>query len=306
MGCHSDFMKKEPENILKATHGSSKTPLELGNIKIPCYVLEDGTRVLSGRGIQKALGTAATSGKWLTTLVNKSNIKSHFQTGVLAQLNSPIAFIRPDAGGSQSITYGYEATLIIDLIDAIIDANRTGVDIEANVIESCYILSKVLKKVAIIALIDEATGYQYDREKKELQAIVKALISDEILQWQEAFHISFYKEIFRLWGIPFTEANIKRKPQFIGHITNRFVYQNMPKGVFILTRLKSKTPKTTGGNYKYRLHQSLTPEIGRETLKKVIYTVEALASISDDKNKFIKLINDKYGQKELPFEDLEN
>lgn len=127
MGCHSAFMKKEPEKILKATHGSSKTPLELGNVKIPCYVLEDGTRVLSGRGIQKSLGTSATSGKWLEKFVNKKEILSHFETGVLAQLNHPIAFTRPDAGGSQSITYGYEATLLIDVIDAIIDANRTGV-----------------------------------------------------------------------------------------------------------------------------------------------------------------------------------
>ncbi|MCW3108509.1 MAG: hypothetical protein JWQ09_3015, partial [Segetibacter sp.] len=122
----------------------------------------------------------------------------------------------------------------------------------------------------------------------------------------ETFHLSFYKEIFRLWRIAFTEANIKRKPQFIGHITNKFVYENMPKGMFILTALKSKTPKTTGGNYKYRLHQSLTPEVGRETLKKVIYTVEALASISTDKNKFIKLIAEKYGQKEIPFDDFED
>lgn len=299
-------MKKEPDKILKATHGSSKTPLELGNVKIPCYVLEDGTRVLSGRGIQTVLGSISKSGQWLSRFVNKESILPFFSAGVLEQLNTPIQFIRPDAGGSQSVTYGYEATLLIDVIDAVIDANRAGVEIEQIVVESSFILSKALKKVSIIALIDEATGYQYDREKRELQAIVKALISDEILQWQEAFHISFYKEIFRLWGIPFTEANIKRKPQFIGHITNRFVYQNMPKGVFILTKLKSKTPKTTGGNYKYRLHQSLTPEIGRETLKKVIYTVEALASISNDKNMFIKLISEKYGQKEIPFEDLEN
>lgn len=299
-------MKKEPEKILKATHGSSKTPLELGNVKIPCYVLEDGTRVLSGRGIQKSLGTISKSGQWLEGFVNKKTVSPHFTAGVLEQLNHPIAFVRPDAGGSQSTTYGYEATLLIDIIDAVIDANRAGVEIESTVVESAFVLSKALKKVSIIALVDEATGYQYDREKRELQAIVKALISDQILEWQEAFHLSFYKEIFRLWGIPFTETNIKRKPQFIGHITNRFVYQNMPKGVFILEKLKSKTPKTDGGNYKYRLHQSLTPETGRETLKKVIYTVEALASISEDKSKFIKLIAEKYGQKEIPFEDFEN
>ena len=44
------------EKILKSKYGSDKTPLHLGELEIPCYVLEDGTRVFSGRGIQKALG----------------------------------------------------------------------------------------------------------------------------------------------------------------------------------------------------------------------------------------------------------
>lgn len=298
-------MKKEPEKILKATHGSSKTPLELGNVKIPCYVLEDGTRVLSRSGIQKAIGYEGKSGEMLTRFVNSKN---GFSEEIVAGVNNPIPFQRIDAGGSQPVTNGHPATLFIDICNAIIDLNRAGIlnEVQQEYAFFADIIVRATSKVGIIALVDEATGYQYDREKKELQAIVKALISDEILSWQEAFHLSFYKEIFRLWGIPFTDANIKRKPQFIGHITNRFVYQNMPKGIFILEKLKSKTPKTDGGNYKYRLHQSLTPETGRETLKKIIYSVEALASISDDKGRFIKLIAEKYGQKEIPFEDFEN
>lgn len=42
--------------ILSAKYNSGDTPLRLGNLEIPCYVLEDGTRVFSGRGIQKVLG----------------------------------------------------------------------------------------------------------------------------------------------------------------------------------------------------------------------------------------------------------
>jgi hypothetical protein len=42
--------------ILRATHGSTKTPLKIGNLEIPCYVLEGGMRVLSQRGVNKALG----------------------------------------------------------------------------------------------------------------------------------------------------------------------------------------------------------------------------------------------------------
>jgi hypothetical protein len=35
----------------KATHGAADHPLRIGDIEIPCYVLEDETRVLSLRGL---------------------------------------------------------------------------------------------------------------------------------------------------------------------------------------------------------------------------------------------------------------
>ncbi|MEZ4874987.1 MAG: P63C domain-containing protein [Flavobacteriaceae bacterium] len=202
---------------------------------------------------------------------------------------------------------GYEATVLIDICDAFLQARK---EIELSprqsiIADQCEILIRSFAKVGLIALIDEATGYQYDREEKELQTILKALISDEILEYQQQFQLSFYREIFRLWNIPFTPQNIRRKPQFIGHLTNRFIYQNLPKGIFVLEKLKSKTPKTEKGNYKYRLHQSLTKDKGREALKKVLYSVEALASISKDKREFERLMNEKYGQKEIPFTDLE-
>ncbi|WP_295649393.1 P63C domain-containing protein [uncultured Mucilaginibacter sp.] len=289
----------EIKKPLRAIYGSDKTPLKLGAVEIPCYVLEDGTRVLSGRGLQSVLGSTSKSGQWLKGFINKKSIFPFFYAGVLDLLNNPIPFTRPDAGGSQSITYGYEATLLIDLIDAIIDAERAGVLIDQIIVESAHILSKSLKRLSIIALIDEATGYQYEREKEALQTILKELIDDEINPRRDTFPLSFYREIFRLWGIPFTEKNIKRKPRFIGHITNRFVYLNMPAGTYILEKIKGKTPKTKGGNYKFRFHQSLTPEKGWEELRKVIYAVEALASISDTKDKFKHWINEKYGQRML-------
>jgi hypothetical protein len=48
------------------------------------------------------------------------------------------------------------------------------------------------------------------------------------------------------------------------------------------------------------LHQSLTP-IGKEELKKVLYSVESLAAISDTKLKFRRLVEDRYGQRTLQF-----
>jgi P63C domain-containing protein len=284
--------------------------LKLGDYKIPCYVLDDGTRVLSGRGMQEALKMAEdteegkqTSGARFKRYLNQKSLKPFIYKGNDEGHFEPIVCYKGEAKIN-----GYEATVLADICDAILDA-RNNIPLSSRqqiVAKQCEILIRAFAKVGIIALVDEATGYQYEREQYELQSILKAYISDEILEWQKTFQLSFYKEIFRLWGIPFTSKYIKNKPSFIGHLTNSFIYEKLPKGVFILEKLKEKTPKTKGGNYRYRLHQSLTPDIGREALKKQLYTVETLASIANNKKHFFRLMEEKFGQKEIPFvEDFE-
>lgn len=281
--------------------------LELGNdVTIDCYVLEDGSRILSGNGMQLALNMideneVNPSGTRLARYLNQKTLETYIYKGKEQGHYDPIICYR----GEQKIN-GYEATILIDICDAFLQA-RKEIKLSTRqkiIADQCEILVRSFAKVGLIALIDEATGYQYDREKKELQAILKEFISDEIFEYQKQFQLSFYKEIFKLWNIPFTPYYIKHKPQFIGHITNRYVYSNMPKGSFVLDKLKTLTPKTKKGNRAYQFHRHLT-EAGKESLKKVLYTVEALASISENKRQFDKVIQDKYGQKKIPFNDID-
>lgn len=167
------------------------------------------------------------------------------------------------------------------------------------------IIVRSVAKVGIIALVDEATGYQYEREKDELQKVLSAYISDEILKWQLTFTNEFYKEVYRLWSLPFIPKYIKNKPSFIGKITNTYIYDRLPDGV--VNKIKDKTGKTKAGHWKYKWHQSLTPDVGKEHLKKQITEITTLMSISDSKEEFISLFKKKYktqlnnGQMELDF-----
>lgn len=302
------------EKILKSKYGSDKTPLHLGELEIPCYVLEDGTRVFSGRGIQKALGSNATSGVWLNKFVNNSEITpiiSSFKTGsvsVLDKLNNPIPFYRPTSGGSQSNTYGYEVTLLVDLCDAILKASETGSHIDETIMKSANIIIRSVAKVGIVALVDEVTGYQYEREKDELQKILKAYISEELLPWQKRFPDIFYKELFRLNGWDYTVNGIKKRPGIIGKWTNTFVYEELPNGV--LEELKKKTPKSEAGNRTNRYHQLLTIDVGEPNLEKQINKVITLFQVSDNMKQFCdnfrKMKMRQIGQMELPFEFDEN
>ena len=53
----------EPERRapLKVIVGASDKPLVIGNVEIPCYVLEDKTRVLSQGGFLQGIGRSRTS-----------------------------------------------------------------------------------------------------------------------------------------------------------------------------------------------------------------------------------------------------
>ncbi len=282
--------------------------------EIPCYVLEDGTRVLAGRQMQRALKMVdenekgkQESGARLTRYLNQKTLNPFIFRNVEQGHFAPI---NCETKGGLKVN-GYEATTLVDICDGFLEA-RKHINLSPRqkiIAEQCEILVRSFAKIGIISLIDEATGYQYEREKHELQAILQLFISKEILDWKRIFELSFYKEIFRLWNIPFTAQNIRKKPMFIGRLTNDLVYKNMPKGTVILEKLKEKTPLTKGGNYRYRLHQSLTKDAGREALKKIVQSVETLASISETKEQFKSLMEQKFGDKDkqlkLLFEELD-
>ena len=81
------------EKILKAKYGSEKTPLQLGSLEIPCYVLEDGTRVFSGRGIHKVLTGESKSGSWLSRFIKRSDLLDYFcarDNDIISRIENPI------------------------------------------------------------------------------------------------------------------------------------------------------------------------------------------------------------------------
>lgn len=172
--------------------------------------------------------------------------------------------------------------------------------------EQSETMIRTLARVSIIALIDEATGYQYEREDDELQKqlnkILGLYVSDEPQKYQKIFPWTLYREIFRLYNQPFTVSNIKR-PGFIGTLTSKYIiYGNLPKGV--LEKLKKETPKSEKGNWSRKLHQLLTTEVGREDLKKTIYAIETLLSISENMEEFKKLEAKYRQQKKLLYSEL--
>ena len=279
--------------------------LDLNGINIPCYVLKDGTRVLSGRGLQEALKmvdeSKKTSGHRVVRYLNQKTLSPFISKYLESGHFEPVICY----DGNKKVN-GYKAEILPDICDAFLQA-RKEIELsprQAIIADQCEILLRAFARVGITALVDEATGYQGIREKDELQKILKAYISEELLPWQKRFPDTFYKELFRLNGWDFTIKDIRKRPSIIGKWTTKLVYEQLPKGV--LEELKKQTPKNEEGKYKAKLHQSLTPDIGNPNLEKQITKVVALFQVSDNMRQFWQLferMQDRLnGQLMIPFE----
>lgn len=192
---------------------------------------------------------------------------------------------------SESITYkatngteaiGVRAEVLPEICDVWIKSHQKGAvpPTSQEVAEKAYLLLKGFANVGIIALVDEATGYQYERERDELQKILKAYISPELLPWQQRFPNDFYVQLFRLNGWDYTTKGINKRPGVIGKWTKILVYEQLPKGV--LQELEKTTPKNEAGKYKAKLHQSLAEDVGNPHLGAQITQIITLFKLSDN------------------------
>lgn len=274
-----DIRELMEEEGLYAKYSAEKTPLKLGKIEIPCYVLSNGQRVFSGRGIQRAIGYESKSGQWMHTFLRTNGLSSYFNAGdnsVVKQLKNPIPFKRGNAGGSQSITYGYEVTLLIDICSAIIDANRAGDYDNNEIVTKADIIIRAVAKTGIIALVDEATGYDKakERSKNELQSWLAKYINSEADKWVKMFPDSFFEDIYKMRGWSWD-----CKPRYIGKIINDIVYERIAP--FILEEIRKKNPKLANGNRRYKFHQFLTSEEGKPLLKQHLAILHSFAMATD-------------------------
>lgn len=277
---------KDP--VLKATHGSADHPLKIGDLDIPCYVLEDGRRVLSLGGMVKALGMSiggagGGEGDRLVSFASGKSISPFISSDLASRMKTAIRFQAPTGG---TVATGYEATILADLCDAVLEARKLGAlrPQQEHIAHQCEVLVRGFARVGIIALIDEATGYQKDRAKDALATILEAFIAKELQAWVKTFPSDFYQELFRLRGLDYPTASVKR-PQYFGLLTNDIVYKRLAPGV--LEELKRVTPKNDGGRPKAKYFQSLTTNTGYPKLREHLGAVIAIMKLSDNYRDFI-------------------
>jgi len=303
-------MGKEKNEIIltESTNVTHQGKWEVGNdVEIDCYVTDNRMRLLSLRATARAMNLkGGGSGALLRNLQSKwiqPYLSDHLKAWAIGAEASKLPKIK---GVSGPAFIPFEATLFVDLCKAYVMAQNAGILNNAQSLIADRLLSimAAFAKVGIVALVDEITGYQDEREKDELQKILKAYISEELLPWQKRFPDEFYKELFRLNGWEYNIHGIKKRPGVIGTWTNKLIYDELPPG--ITDELKKNVPKSEAGNKVVRLHQYLTEDIGNPHLKSQLDQTLMLFRLSDNMAdmwyNFEKAKDRKKGQLEMPFQ----
>jgi hypothetical protein len=265
--------------------------LNLAGITIPCAIVAiDGQteplRVLTENGITNALlGSRSGASKRLKKRSEEDGapLPLFLAPGQLNPFidnelrDGPLRVIEYADG--DRIMRGFSAEVLPAICEIWLRAREAGA-LQKQQLEKAQkaeILTRALARVGIIAMVDEATGYQRFRAKDSLAKILEAYVAKELQPYVSRFPPEFYQEIFRLRGLSFPTGTVKR-PQYFGHITNDIIYRRLAPGVW--KELKAKVQKDEKGRAKHKLFQHLTPTFGDPRLEKLITRVTTIMEFS--------------------------
>lgn len=264
--------------------------LKIGDITLDVAVLPNGKRIILQSAVFKAFGRPQRGERQpegveikLPPFMDAKNLIPYINHDVIEKIK-PVEF----KSISGAVKSGYDASILPAICNVYLKANddkalRTS---QTGTVKKAEILIRGLAEVGVIALIDEATGYQRDRERDALAKILEAFVAKEIQPYITTFPPEYYEELFRLRGLEYPPSNPKFRPQYFGVLTNDIVYKRLAPN--ILEELKKKTKTASKGT---KLFQSLTPNVGQQKLREHLSSSVTVMKLSNDYPDFIAKMN---------------
>lgn len=279
-------------------NSETKTPkamykgvLPIAGIELDCAVLDNGTRVLTATAVFDAFGRSRKGmnerleieGTRLPPFLAAKNLKEYIDQETVDRTK----LIEYSDGNA--IKTGYAASLIPKMCEVYLSARRSNalVSSQENLAIQAEILLSALAQVGIDALVDEATGYQYDRKHDALRMLLSKYIEESMQKWIHTFPDSFFVELDKLYDNEPTTS--QKRPQYYGKFINKYVYDPIENG-YVKTKL-DKLNIDEDGKRKGRFHQWMTDE-GRTVLIHQIGRVQALMEMCVDIDNF-KTLSEK-------------
>lgn len=291
-GQRQEIAKKAAEKRWGMPQAEYMGMLKLGDLELPCAVLSDGTRVLTETDFMSGMGMYRSG----ALSVRREQHEGGAQVPLYLAFKNLIPYINMHLGDVHSlvlkyktekgsIAHGIRADIIPKICDVWLDAQEDGVlgDRQELIAAKAKLVMRSLAHVGIIALVDEATGFQRDRAANALAEILERYIAKELQPWVKTFPDDYYAELFRLRGLQFPTDKVKR-PQYFGHLTNDIIYRRLAPAV--LDELKNSAPKDDQGRRKHKLFQGLTPDLGHPKLREHMASILTIMKLSADYDDF--------------------
>ena len=244
--------------------------LQIGDVEFDCHMLSNHRRVLKQREVVRLISGGRESGNLTRYLERNPLYKADMLTGRTVQFRIP---------GSPTLATGYDAELLVEICELYLDARAQKKlrGSQLKLAEMAEIIVRACAKVGIIALIDEATGYQELREKRALQLKFQAFIAEDIQEWARMFPEDFWFELARLEGVRYSGRN---RPMRWGKYVMAFVYDSIDPDVGKELRRINPNPR-----HRSNHHQWLK-EFGRERVNIRIHEVIAIMKLCDSMDEF--------------------
>ncbi|WP_326514387.1 P63C domain-containing protein [Clostridium intestinale] len=266
--------------------------LEIFN-DLPCYVLDNGQRVFRLSNLTKALRDKE-HGKFGNYLAS-SNIVKYLPDRLkpLTDKNhdrTPQGVLEFEFDGKME--KGYSSEDFMDVCSAFITANLNNEKLseaQQEMVKNANKFVLATAKIGIIALIDEATGYQAERNSKELQLKMKYFLvgDDKAKEWEKTFPDELWYEFGRLTN---WKGSLKKRPKYWGKYVNQLIYNLLDED--IAKYLRENKPPKYNSHKKY--FQWLNDEYGLKELTQHIWQIIGMAKLCEDMKELKLLASSKF------------
>ncbi len=281
----SDAAKKRwksrrlPDDVPQALEGF-KGELDLVGVKIPCAVINGPNgiqRILTENGITYAIlgersgaskrlkKAASDSGALLPLFVAPSQLKPYITRDLEEGPLKPI-----DYQDGDRVVRGYDASVLVAVCNVWLKAREDGVlqKQQLRKAQKAELLTRALAETGIVALVDEATGYEKVRPQNALQRYLEMLVRKELAAWVKKFPDEFYENIYKLKGWVWPGMS-KNRYSVVSYYTRDLVFERLAPG--LLRELEKKSPKNQKGRRPNKLHMWLTEDVGDPDLAPNFY-----------------------------------
>lgn len=274
--------------------------LNIMDVELPCYVLDNGQRVIGRVAATEMLSGFKYQGD-LEGYLRSQNLKPFIDKDmVVARM---VSFRLPEVEQLGRESKGLPADLLIEVCRGLVTALEASQRQPPQVKLTPRQISMAIKasmflvacaKVGLDALIDEATGYQYKRDEDALKVKLRAYLEQEMRKWEKTFPDELWVEFGRLTN---WRGSVTSRPKYWGHLVTELIYEYLDPDV--ARWLKENVPQPRHGrNY----HLWLSAQYGLKKLVEHIWMVIGIARTCYNMDELKQKMRQMFGKGQVQYD----